>query len=85
MTQIPIFDGHNDTLTDLYAPEEGGNRSFFERSEKGHLDLPRAREGGLIGGLFAVFTPPPEGPPGPGHATPSTSCLSHLTWVILAA
>jgi len=63
MTQIPIFDGHNDTLTDLYAPEEGGNRSFFERSEKGHLDLPRAREGGLNGGIFAVFTPPPEGSP----------------------
>ena len=63
MTQIPIFDGHNDTLTDLYAPEEGGNRSFFERSEKGHLDLPRAREGGLIGGIFAVFTPAPEGSP----------------------
>ena len=63
MTQMSIFDGHNDTLVDLYAPEEGGERSFFERSEKGHIDLPRAREGGLIGGLFAVFTPPLEGSP----------------------
>jgi membrane dipeptidase len=63
VTQIPVFDGHNDTLIDLYAPEEGGERSFFERSEKGHVDLPRAREGGLIGGIFAIFTPAPPGSP----------------------
>jgi hypothetical protein len=59
----PVFDGHNDTLTDLFAPEEGEGRSFFERSEKGQLDLPRAREGGLMGGIFAIYTPPPEGSP----------------------
>jgi membrane dipeptidase len=63
MTDIPIFDGHNDTLTDLYAPEEGEGRSFFDRSDKGHLDLPRAKEAGLIGGIFAIYTPPPEGSP----------------------
>lgn len=50
-TGIPVFDGHNDTLLDM--PLSG--RSFFERSEQGHLDLPRAREGGLGGGFFAVF------------------------------
>lgn len=59
MALIPIFDGHNDTLTKLYAPESGG-RSFFERSDEGHLDLPRAKEGGLAGGMFAIYTPPPE-------------------------
>jgi membrane dipeptidase len=53
---IPIFDGHNDTLLDL--PVTG--RSFFERSVHGHIDLPRAREGNLIGGMFAVFIPDPE-------------------------
>ncbi len=63
MMLLLVFDGHNDTLTDLYAPEEGEGRSFFERSEKGHLDLPRAREGGLMGGIFAIYTPPPEGSP----------------------
>jgi membrane dipeptidase len=63
MDQISIFDGHNDTLVDLYEPEDGEERSFFERSEKGHLDLPRAREGGMIGGIFAIFTPAPAGSP----------------------
>lgn len=53
---IPIFDGHNDTLLNL--PRTG--RSFFERSELGHIDLPRARAGGLAGGIFAVFIPDPE-------------------------
>jgi membrane dipeptidase len=61
VTRMPIFDGHNDTLLELYAPEEGEERSFFERSEHGHIDLPRAREGGLIGGIFAIYTPPPPG------------------------
>ncbi len=55
-TGIPVFDGHNDTLLDLPL----SNRSFFERSEVGHLDLPRSREGGLGGGFFAVFVRDPE-------------------------
>ena len=55
-TGIPVFDGHNDTLLDL--PLSG--RSFFERSDQGHLDLPRAREGSLGGGFFAVFIRDPE-------------------------
>jgi membrane dipeptidase len=63
VSQLAVFDGHNDTLLDLYAPEEGGERSFFERSDKGHIDLPRAREGGLVGGIFAIFTPAPPGSP----------------------
>jgi microsomal dipeptidase-like Zn-dependent dipeptidase len=55
-TGIPIFDGHNDTLLDL--PLTG--RSFFERSDTGHVDLPRARAGGLGGGFFAVFIRDPD-------------------------
>jgi membrane dipeptidase len=54
----PIFDGHNDTLLDLILPERGGGRGFFERSDRGHLDLPRAREGGFGGGFFACWAPP---------------------------
>jgi membrane dipeptidase len=56
---LPIFDGHNDTLLKLYRPKAGQERSFFERSEHGHIDLPRAAAGGLAGGFFAVYVPPP--------------------------
>src|SRR5919201_1315869 len=53
----PILDGHNDTLLHLYLPERGGNRTFFTRSDLGHIDLPRARDGGFASGFFAVFVP----------------------------
>lgn len=59
---LPIFDGHNDVLLNLYLPERGAGRSFFIESEKGHLDLPRMRKGGFGGGFFAVFVPPEPGP-----------------------
>ena len=62
--QLPIFDGHNDTLLSL----DMTGRSFWERGEQGHVDLPRAREGGLAGGFFAVFVRDPgteEEPPAP--------------------
>lgn len=53
-----VFDGHNDTLLDLLEEESGKpKRTFLERSELGHIDLPRAREGGLGGGFFAIFVP----------------------------
>ena len=52
---IPVFDGHNDTLLSLGKT----GRRFGERSGIGHIDLPRAREGGLAGGFFAVFVPDP--------------------------
>jgi membrane dipeptidase len=55
---LPIVIGHNDTLLNLYLPERGEGRSFFTRSETGHIDFPRAREGGMAGGFFAIFVPP---------------------------
>lgn len=48
-----VVDGHNDVL--LAAARDG--REILGRSEEGHLDLPRALEGGLAGGLFAAFVP----------------------------
>jgi len=55
--QFPIFDGHNDTLQMFYVADRKRDRSFFEKSSKGHIDLPRAIEGGLGGGLFSIFAP----------------------------
>ncbi|WP_305986298.1 dipeptidase [Roseibium sp. MMSF_3544] len=57
-TPFPIFDGHNDTLLKLEIDAIKGNeRSFFDRSETGHLDFVRAKEAGFSGGLFAMFVP----------------------------
>jgi membrane dipeptidase len=48
---LPVFDGHNDSLTnDDHAGLASGRPN-------GHLDLPRMREGGVHGAIFAVFTP----------------------------
>jgi len=48
---IPVFDGHNDALT----RQDGAD--LTRRGAEGHLDLPRMREGGMWGGIFAIFTP----------------------------
>jgi membrane dipeptidase len=50
----PVFDGHNDALT------REDHADLVDGREGGHLDLPRMREGGMRGGIFAVFTPSPE-------------------------
>jgi membrane dipeptidase len=72
---IPVFDGHNDTLLSLGR----SGRTFWERSERGHVDLPRAREGGLGGGFFAVFVPDPgtqAPPPEPDGEEESPATIS---------
>lgn len=55
-----VFDGHNDTLTQIRNTRAEAPRRFLERSDLGHIDLPRAREGGLGGGFFAIFTANPR-------------------------
>jgi membrane dipeptidase len=58
MSDFPlVFDGHNDVLLALYDPKPGNERTFFARSEIGHIDLPRAQAGGLGAGFFAVYEP----------------------------
>lgn len=56
-SKFPVFDGHNDTVLNLIMEERGEGRDFFERSEVGHIDLPRAKEGNFAGGFFAMFVP----------------------------
>ncbi len=54
---MPIFDGHNDTLLHLFPENAEDRRSFLTQSDHGHLDLPRARQGGFAGGIFAICPP----------------------------
>lgn len=58
---VPVFDGHNDAVQFLLEYRPGG-RDFLHRSDVGHLDLPRARAGGMFGGLFALMAHPAEPP-----------------------
>jgi membrane dipeptidase len=51
---LAIFDGHNDALT------HEDHADLAAGCPDGHLDLPRMREGGMRGGIFAVFTPSPQ-------------------------
>ncbi|MFL5734238.1 MAG: dipeptidase [Chloroflexia bacterium] len=54
---LPVFDGHNDVLLRLIQAGNSDGSAFFQRGERGHLDLPRAIEGGFGGGFFAIFIP----------------------------
>jgi membrane dipeptidase len=55
-----VFDGHNDALGQLQKAGDPAER-FVTGLPDRHLDLPRARAGGLAGGLFAVNPPSPPG------------------------
>lgn len=55
---VPVFDGHNDTLLRLeLAARNGSPRDVSTECDGLHIDLPKARRGGLAGGFFAMFTP----------------------------
>jgi len=57
---FPVFDGHNDILGKLVRrPPRERVEAFLHGSDGLHIDLPKAREGGLAGGLFAMFPPSP--------------------------
>jgi membrane dipeptidase len=49
-----VFDGHNDALT---RPDYAG---IATGRPGGHLDLPRMREGGVRGGIFAICVTSPD-------------------------
>lgn len=45
----PIFDGHHDALT------RSDHANLASGRDGGHLDLPRAAAGGLVGSMWAIF------------------------------
>jgi membrane dipeptidase len=54
---MPIFDGHNDVLLRLMRGKIQPEQAFLEGDNIGHLDWPRMKEGGFVGGFFAVYVP----------------------------
>ncbi len=59
---VPVFDGHNDVLLRLWLKNSTKAVShFIEGDGKGHMDLPRMHDGGMCGGLFAIYTPSDDG------------------------
>lgn len=54
-----VFDGHNDALGELQS-DDGAPEDFLTGLPGRDIDLPRARAGGLAGGLFAINAPSPH-------------------------
>lgn len=56
-----IIDGHCDTLLGVTGPvgfPGSRRRDFFTRSETGHIDFPRLKEGGMTCQVMAVYIEP---------------------------
>ncbi|MBN2465371.1 dipeptidase [candidate division WOR-3 bacterium] len=68
MKDIPIPDSPFPLLVDLHTDalyeHMRGRKDITQRSDKGHLDLPRMKEGGVNGQVFAVWVSPTELKPG---------------------
>lgn len=56
---FPTFDGHNDLLLRLHQHPENREAIWLTGEGKGHLDLPRMKQGGFVGGFFAIYIPSP--------------------------
>ncbi len=55
-----VFDGHNDVLLRLWrGAKMGGDpvKEFVRGTSEGHIDAPRAKAGGLAGGICAIYIP----------------------------
>jgi len=57
MSQKMIFDGHNDTLYQLWK-QQGGDADYFFAARNSHaISDNSAQQGGFGGGFFAIFSP----------------------------
>lgn len=55
---VPVFDGHNDLLMRLWlSHQHDPAAAFLNGPAAGQMDLPRMRQGGFAGGLFAAYVP----------------------------
>ncbi|WJV54134.1 dipeptidase [Prodigiosinella aquatilis] len=92
--RIPVFDGHNDVLSQLWRQHrEHPVEAFITGPAQGQIDLPRIRQGGLAGGLFATYIPSPQpkaitvpdgDPLFTPHATPSMQDARDIAFFMLS-
>ncbi|MGY3180880.1 microsomal dipeptidase-like Zn-dependent dipeptidase [Ewingella americana] len=60
-TLIPVFDGHNDVLLQLWEQHrQNPEQAFLQGPASGQMDLPRCQQAGFAGGLFAAWVPSPR-------------------------
>lgn len=59
---IPVFDGHNDFLQRMVAAGPARDELWLKGDGTGHIDLPRMKAGGVVGGFFAIWSPSPSSP-----------------------
>lgn len=57
---FPTFDGHNDLLLRLFNAPHNREVIWLTGEGKGHLDLPRMKQGGFAAGFFAIYIPSPH-------------------------
>ncbi|SPJ27937.1 dipeptidase [Falsiruegeria mediterranea] len=50
-----VFDGHNDVLSRMLSRFPSNYAETFEAGWDGHIDIPKAKAGGLGAGFFAVY------------------------------
>ncbi len=87
-----VFDGHNDVLLRLWTHAKDGSdpiAEFAKGTTAGHIDAPRAKAGGLAGGLCAIYIPSGDlvfaDPDAKGHyATPLAAPLDPLPSLAIA-
>lgn len=87
-----VFDGHNDVLLRLWTHAKEGSdpvAEFADGTTSGHIDAPRAKAGGLAGGLCAIYIPSGDlvfaDPDASGHyETKLAAPLEHLPSLAIA-
>ncbi|MEH6772536.1 MAG: dipeptidase [Cereibacter changlensis] len=57
---LPVFDGHNDFLLRLLRDPANREAIWLTGNGKGHLDLPRMKQGNFAGGFFAIYISSPQ-------------------------
>lgn len=57
VSDLPIFDGHNDVLYKLWQHCADPVTDFLNGTDEGQMDLPRIRQGNMAGGIFAAWVP----------------------------